>query len=188
MARINSQEAIDHFIGFVVSASIAALLVILAIWRREPWINRVRLPTLIPLAVSASVPAQLHVNLKSFFSRAWRDSEALARVRDAYDALALAVSSSTHPTWIDITLLVWYKIMTDLVWFGLPGNHPHRLGIFVYSFHMVHEATVRKRHRTTKHHQQQSPQPKAQQRLLLRIPMRSHPHVDYHSRSRSGWP
>jgi len=108
MARINSQEAIDHFIGFVVSASIAALLVILAIWRREPWINRVRLPTLIPLAVSASVPAQLHVNLKSFFNRAWRDSEALARVRDAYDALALAVSSSTGPIRPSYTtLLVW---------------------------------------------------------------------------------
>lgn len=169
MARITSREAIDHFIGFVVSASITTLLTVFAIWRRKPWITRLRLLTVFPLGVSASIPAYLHINLKGFFTRAWRDSDARARARSAYDALAIAVSSSDH-----LTLLLFI--------FG-PGHPPHSLGVHNHPSPGVHEATPRRRI-----HRQQSPEQKAQQRLLLCVPVRPRSHVHDRDGSRTRWP
>jgi len=55
----NLKIATDHLIAFSIFCALPALLTVLAIWKRFSWLGRLRLATVIPLAVAGALATKL---------------------------------------------------------------------------------------------------------------------------------
>ncbi|KAM7215864.1 hypothetical protein V8F06_008720 [Rhypophila decipiens] len=83
MASIGHSVVRSSFIAFCVFAAIILLLLVIAIWKRKSWLGRIRLFTVIPLALGGAMATYQFNDIRGFSFRDQHQSRA-ATLRSVY--------------------------------------------------------------------------------------------------------